>query len=347
MSYRLAFAGTPRFAVPALLALAKAADFEIVGVFSQPDRPAGRGKKPTASAVKSAAESLKLPIFQPEKLDIADLRPLLPLDALIVVAFGQILPESLLQTPRFGSLNLHASLLPRWRGAAPIARAILAGDAETGVAIMQMTAGLDTGPVFVQVPLPIQSDDTAESLEEKLAASGAELLLKTLPLIFTGKITAQAQALAGKSYAKKLQKSEAAISWEKNVLDIDRQVRAFYPYPIAESSFRGNTLRIFKGIPIPAEQTSGKAAEQLDEKLGQKLAEKSDEKNEKVTKKPGQILRVDKSGIQVACGAAGQAIYELQELQLAGGKRLKAWDFAQGQRQNLLGEILGQKAPKA
>ncbi len=322
MSYRLAFAGTPAFAVPALITLSQCPDLAIVGVFTQPDRPAGRGKKLAASAVKIAAETLKLPIFQPEKFSAADLAPLLPLDALIVVAFGQILPENLLQTPRFGSLNLHASLLPRWRGAAPIARAILAGDVETGVAVMQMTAGLDSGPVFAQQPLAIADHDTAESLESKLADSGAALLAETLPLIFNKKITAQAQASEGKSYAKKLQKSEAKISWENNALAIDRQVRAFYPYPIAESAFGATTLRIFSGIPIPAE------------KFGEKPGAD-------VSKKPGQILAVDKSGIQVACGRSAQDSYCLQELQLAGGKRLKAWDFAQGQRQALLGEILG------
>jgi methionyl-tRNA formyltransferase len=309
MSYRLAFAGTPRFAVPALLALAQDPGYTISGVFTQPDRPAGRGKKTTACAVKIAAETLALPVFQPEKLRDADLAPLLPLDALIVVAFGQILPESLLNTPRFGSLNLHASLLPRWRGAAPIARAILAGDRETGVGIMQMTAGLDAGAVFAQVPLPIAAQDTAESLEEKLAAAGAALLLSTLPLIFSGKLSAQAQAPEGICYAKKLKKSEAALDWSQSAQAIDRQVRAFFPYPVAASNLGSHTVRIFRGAVHSLAPTNAP---------------------------PGQILAVDKAGLTVACG---QGSYHIQELQVAGGKRLAAWDFAQGQRQSLIGQI--------
>jgi methionyl-tRNA formyltransferase len=242
---RVAFAGTPDFALPALAALA--AHHQLVGVLTQPDRPSGRGRKLASSAVKIAADALGLPVAQPPTLkddaahaQLAAWQP----DVLVVVAYGLILPRQMLGLPRYGCLNIHASLLPRWRGAAPIQRAILEGDAETGISIMTMDAGLDTGPVLLQRRLAISSTDTGGSLHDALAALGASALIEALQGVAGGTLPGTPQPAAGITYATKIEKAEARIDWQRPAIHIERQVRAFNPWPIAETLLDGEQLRI-------------------------------------------------------------------------------------------------------
>ena len=242
---RVAFAGTPEFALPALAALLKS--HEVVGVLTQPDRPSGRGRRLSASPVKMLAEARRLPLLQPatlrEEAAQAALAAWNP-EVLVVVAYGLILPPAVLGLPRHGCLNIHASLLPRWRGAAPVQRAILAGDELTGVSIMQMDAGLDTGPIVLRNEVSIGADDTAGSLAVTLARVGAEALLEALERIEAGTLAAQPQPAEGVTYAAKIEKSEARIDWSLEAARIDRQVRAFDPWPIAETLLDGERLRI-------------------------------------------------------------------------------------------------------
>ncbi len=242
---RAVFAGTPEFALPALAALRE--HHEVVGVLTQPDRPAGRGRRLTASAVKRAALAARLPLAQPERLRSDAARAELAAwraDVIVVVAYGLILPREILALPRFGCLNIHASLLPRWRGAAPIQRAILAGDAESGVSIMQMEAGLDTGPVLLQRRIAISPDHTAGSLHDALATLGAGALIEALDGLAARTLQAHPQAQAGVIYAAKIEKSEARIDWTRDAVDIERQVRAFNPWPVAETTLDGEPLRL-------------------------------------------------------------------------------------------------------
>ena len=242
---RVAFAGTPPFALPALAALC--AQHDVVGVLTQPDRPSGRGRRLTASAVKQAALELKLPLAQPRTLSSEDSRAELTAwhaEVLVVAAYGLILPLEVLTLPPLGCVNIHASLLPRWRGAAPIERAILAGDAETGVSIMQMDAGLDTGPVLLQRRLGIRSDHTGGSLREELATLGAGALLEALSALDAGTARATPQGETGVTYAARIEKTEARIDWTRDALEIERQVRAFNPRPVAETRLAGEPLRI-------------------------------------------------------------------------------------------------------
>ena len=249
---RIVFAGTPEFAVPPLAAL-RASRHQVVGVLTQPDRPAGRGRKLTTSAVKDFALQQGLPIAQPQTLrsaegreSLADWQP----DVLVVVAYGLILPGEVLSMPRFGCLNIHASLLPRWRGAAPIQRAILAGDEYTGVTLMQMDAGLDTGPMLLQRRVAIGADVDSAALHATLAQVGAEALLETLDGLETGTLAAQPQPSSGVTYAAKIDKAEARIDWQHDAIDIARRVRAFRPWPIAETSQRGEQVRIHEAVVI-------------------------------------------------------------------------------------------------
>lgn len=308
---RIIFAGTPDFAATSLAALL-ASEHQVVAVYSQPDRPAGRGRKLTASPVKQLAVQHDIPVEQPLNFkDPADRQRLAAYqaDVMVVVAYGLILPQSVLDTPKYGCLNIHASLLPRWRGAAPIQRAILAGDSNTGVCIMQMSAGLDTGPVLKRVSLPITEDDTAQTLHDKLAALGADALLSTLANLTTLQTQAEAQNDADTCYAEKLQKAEALIDWQQPAAQIARQIRAFNPWPVAQTQWRGDTLRIWSAQVCP----------------------------ESLAGKPGEIVRVDKHALLVA---TGDGFLRISQLQLPGKRAMTVTDLCNSQTINT-GEQLG------
>lgn len=245
---RIVFAGTPEFSVPALDAL-HGAGFRIPAVYTQPDRPAGRGRTLKSSPVKRRAVALGLPVEQPASLKAAEAAGRLAgygADLMVVVAYGLILPQKVLDTPRLGCLNIHASLLPRWRGAAPIQRAILAGDPETGITIMKMDEGLDTGPVLLRCPLSIGQEETAGHLHDRLAGLGAEAIVSAIHDWTSGQIEPQVQPEQGATYAAKIQKSEAHIDWCLSAEEISRRVRAFNPWPVAETSWDGRQLRIWE-----------------------------------------------------------------------------------------------------
>ena len=249
---RVAFAGTPDFALPALEALLESHD--VVCVLTQPDRPSGRGRRLSASPVKTLAEARQLRLMQPASLRDEAAQAALAAhepEVLVVVAYGLILPPAVLGLPRLGCLNIHASLLPRWRGAAPVQRAILAGDGTTGVTIMQMDAGLDTGAVLLAREIGIGPDDTGGSLAAALARLGAGLLLEALDGIRQGTLAAKPQPAEGVTYAAKIDKSEARIDWSHDAASIERQVRAFDPWPIAETTLDGQRLRIHSAVKMP------------------------------------------------------------------------------------------------
>ena len=254
MTLRVAFAGTPDFALPAFHALVGSRHV-VVGVLTQPDRPKGRGRQLASSPVKLAAQRSGVPLSQPVTLkteaDRADLAAW-QADVLVVVAYGLILPRAALELPRLGCVNIHASLLPRWRGAAPIQRAILAGDAQTGVSIMRMDVGLDTGPVFLERPVAIAPDETGGSLHDRLAAEGGSAVLHVLDQLSTNSARLTPQREDGVTYASKIEKSEALIDWGRDAVDIERQVRAFNPWPIAETRLDGEQLRIYAARVIDA-----------------------------------------------------------------------------------------------
>jgi methionyl-tRNA formyltransferase len=297
---RVAFAGTPEFALPALRALASS-PHALVGVLTQPDRPSGRGRRVLPSPVKLAAQSYGLPVSQPASLrsdePLAALRAWRP-DALVVVAYGLLLPPAVLELPRFGCINIHASLLPRWRGAAPVARAILAGDTETGVTIMSMDAGLDTGPILLERSLPIDRAATTGSLQQALATLGAAALLEVLEDLAAGRARPRPQPAAAATYAPKVQKAEALIDWRASASVIERQIRAFNPWPIAETRWEGEPLRIHAGA---ADATVAEMRE------------------------PGTVIGVEREAIWVACGEGRLAITELQR---PGRRQLPAGEFA-------------------
>ncbi|HEY5763836.1 MAG TPA: methionyl-tRNA formyltransferase [Rhodocyclaceae bacterium] len=299
---KIVFAGTPVFAVPSLRALVDAGH-EVSLVLTQPDRPAGRGLRLQASPVKEAAQAFDLPILQPPTLKDAAIQARLAeekADAMVVVAYGLILPKVVLDQPRHGCLNVHASLLPRWRGAAPIQRALLAGDSETGVSIMAMDAGLDTGAVYRRRHLPISASDTAATLHDRLASLGAEALIETLANLNAGTATAQAQPVAGVTYAAKIDKAEAQLDWQRSAIEIGRSIRAFDPFPGALTRLDGAPCKIWAARPI--DLVDARAA-------------------------PGEVLAVDGEGITVACGS-GRLL--LTSLQRAGGRRLATKDFIAG-----------------
>jgi methionyl-tRNA formyltransferase len=301
---RVAFAGTPEFASHALAAL-HAAGHNIVLVLTQPDRPAGRGMKLQASAVKQQALALGAPVIQPRSLRLdgkypedaalaqAALREAAP-DVMVVAAYGLILPTWVLTAPPLGCINIHGSVLPRWRGAAPIHRAIEAGDLETGITIMQMDAGLDTGPMLLVQTEPIHPDDTTASLQTRLTALGAGLVVQALADL--PRLQAAPQAQAGATYAHKIEKSEAAIDWQQSAAAIERRLRAFDPFPGCTASFGEYGLKVWKGRVVA---DSGA---------------------------PGQVLRASVEGWVVACG---EHALELLEVQAAGGKRVPASVFVQ------------------
>ncbi len=306
---RLGFAGTPQFAVAALDALARSRHTLAV-VFTKPDRPAGRGQAVQASPVKQRAAALGIPVLQPVTFKAPEAQNALrqfAVDALVVVAYGLILPAGVLAVPRLGCFNIHASLLPRWRGAAPIHRALLAGDATTGITIMRMEAGLDTGPMLAVRTLPIAPDDTAGSLHDRLALLGGELVVETLDSLAAGTAEAVPQPAVGVTYADKINKAEAHIDWNSDALEVVRQVRAFNPWPIAESRLEGVQLRVWEAELAP--HVTGDAPAGL---------------ADAAAVVPGTVLAATNAGIDVACGGG---VVRILKLQLAGRRPLAAGEF--------------------
>lgn len=259
----IVFMGTPDFALPILNALIE--HHTVSGVVTQPDRPAGRKRQMQPSPIKKLALAHDIPVFQPEKIRreeaIEALKQWQP-DVYVVAAFGQILPQTVLDIPPHGSINVHASLLPRWRGAAPIHAAIRAGDSETGITIMKMDAGLDTGPILTQRALPIAPDETGQSLHDKLAALGADLLINTLPGYLAGQITPQPQVDAQATYAPTIRKEEGQIDWTQDATVIERLIRAFTPWPGTYTTWQGQTLKILAADTRPGNAQPGAVIEQ-------------------------------------------------------------------------------------
>ena len=295
---RIVFAGTPDFAVPSLRAAHRRQD--VVAVYTQPDRPAGRGRALTASPVKRAALEYGIPVLQPATLKSQvsrdALRALEP-DVMVVVAYGLILPQKILDIPRFGCWNVHASLLPRWRGAAPIQRAIEAGDTETGVCLMHMEAGLDTGPVLLSQTHPIGATDTGGHLHDALSELGARVLADGLGLLRAGiRPIGTPQSTQGLAYAHKIDKAEAKLDWSQPATVLANRVRAFEPWPVAEAQLAGERLRIHGAVALPLDH--GRA--------------------------PGTVLHAGREGIDIACGSGALRIRTLQR---EGGKTITAADF--------------------
>lgn len=297
---RVLFAGTPDFAVPALRALIDAGHAPLA-VFTQPDRPAGRGRKLQASPVKVCALEHGLTVRQPETLrdpaawsELEDFRP----DLMIVTAYGQILPQEVLDIPRLGCWNIHASLLPRWRGAAPIQRALLAGDHETGICIMHMEAGLDTGPVYLRRQLPIAGDDTGGSLHDQLAELGADALMTCIDQLLEGTLPKpEPQDDAQATYARKLDKAEAQIDWTRPAEELERLVRAFNPWPVAWCELEGERVRVWSAAMIGQGRALGP---------------------------PGRVLAADDAGIDICAVSGGLRLLEVQR---PGGRRLPVAEF--------------------
>lgn len=296
---RIVFAGTPQFSVPCLEAC-RASGAQVVAVYTQPDRPAGRGRKLAPSPVKQAALAAALPVEQPESLKSPEAQATLAgyaPDLLVVVAYGLILPRKVLAIPRLGCWNVHASLLPRWRGAAPIQRAILAGDAESGVDLMRMEAGLDTGPVLLEKRTPIGPDDTGGTLHDRLSGLGEEVLAEGLYRTLAGEVLAATpQPAEGVTYAHKLDKAEAKLDFGRPAIELERTVRAFDPWPVAESTIAGEAVRIWAAQAIDRRHDAA----------------------------PGSVLAASRDGIELACGVG---VLRVTSLQRAGGKRISAADY--------------------
>lgn len=314
---RVVFGGTPDFAAHHLDALI-AAGCQLVGVFTQPDRPAGRGKKLTPSPVKELAQGHGLPVFQPASLKDPDAQRLLTdlaPDLFVVVAYGLLLPRAVLDIPRHGCINVHASLLPRWRGAAPIQRAIEAGDSLTGITIMGMDVGLDTGDMLRKVSCPIAADDTGGSLHDKLAALGPPALLATIADIARGETHPEKQDDSLATYAAKISKQEAEIDWRGDAIVIDRRIRAFNPFPVAYTLLAGEPLRIWRAAPVTTDHSAA----------------------------PGTLLAVNDDSVTLACG---HGALRLLEVQLPGKKRMPMAELLRGNpRLFAPGQRLGSNAP--
>ncbi|EEX35263.1 MULTISPECIES: methionyl-tRNA formyltransferase [Vibrio] len=295
---KIVFAGTPDFAARHLAALLSS-EHEVIAVYTQPDRPAGRGKKLTASPVKNIALEHDIPVYQPEnfksddaKQELADLNA----DLMVVVAYGLLLPQAVLDTPKLGCINVHGSILPRWRGAAPIQRSIWAGDQETGVTIMQMDIGLDTGDMLKIATLPIEATDTSASMYEKLAGLGPQALVECLADIADGKASPEKQDDELANYAKKLSKEEARINWNDDAEHIERCVRAFNPWPMSHFEAADNSIKVWQSR-VDVQTT---------------------------TEAPGTILQADKTGIYIA---TGKHVLVLEQLQVPGKKAMPVQDI--------------------
>jgi len=310
-SLRLVFAGTPEFAAVHLQALIDSG-YPIAAVYTQPDRPAGRGQKVAMSPVKQLALAHGIPVEQPPtprdpaaQATLAALEP----DLLVVVAYGLILPQAVLDIPQLGCINSHASLLPRWRGAAPIQRALEAGDAESGVTVMRMEAGLDTGPMLRKVATPLTAEDTGGSLHDRLAALGAAAVVQALPGLADGSLAGEIQDDALATYAHKLNKDEARLDWERPAAELERRIRAFDPWPLCHTALAGEPLKIWR-----AELADGHGV-------------------------PGMVLDADRSGLLIACG---EGALRLTRLQLPGGKPLAFADLYNARRERFApGQVLG------
>ena len=296
---RIIFAGTPDFSVPPLQALLES-EHQVIAVYTQPDRPAGRGRKLSPSPVKELALAACLPVYQPLNFkgepDLVALESL-GADLMVVVAYGLLLPQRVLDAPRLGCINIHASLLPRWRGAAPIQRAIAAGDRESGITIMQMEAGLDTGPMHLIRPCPIEERETGATLHDKLSALGAMALMDSLPAIEAGTSHPQVQDDTGAIYARKLKKEESLIDWRQPATEIDRLVRAFNPWPVAQTPCGDSMLRIWDAVPLQAETAPSLA---------------------------GSVIAAGPAGIDVV---TGQGLLRITRLQMPGKRVMDAADF--------------------
>ncbi|HUH89209.1 MAG TPA: methionyl-tRNA formyltransferase [Lysobacter sp.] len=305
---RIVFAGTPEFAVPSLRAAAQRN--EVVAVYTQPDRPAGRGRGLTPSPVKREAVARGIEVVQPENFKSAASREALAAlkpDLLVVVAYGLILPQSVLDIPTQGCWNVHASLLPRWRGAAPIQRAIQANDTRTGVCLMKMERGLDTGPVVLSLALDIGSEETGGQLHDRLAALGAQVLADGLGLLRAGiRPIPQPQPEDGVTYAHKLDKAEARLDWSRPALELANKVRAFNPWPMAEAQVAGERLRLHSAVALPLSHDA----------------------------EPGTLLAAGRDGLDVACG---EGALRIRVLQRDGGKAITAADYLNGRRDLLVG----------
>ena len=322
-SLRVVFAGTPDFAAISLAALFES-NHQIVGVFTQPDRPAGRGRKMLAGPVKQLALDNQLPVYQPTSLKTADSQATLAAlkaDVMVVVAYGLLLPQAVLDIPRLGCINVHGSLLPRWRGAAPVQRAIEAGDSESGVAIMQMDAGLDTGAVFSEARTPITPMTTGGELHDTLAKLGATLLVDTLDALASGEATATPQPETGVTYAAKLTKAEAELDFTQPAAVLAARIRAFNPWPVAWCAAEDKRLRLWMA-------TDGHHADQ--------------------PSVPGTLLDHGVDHLRVACGADGQQVLNIYQAQLPGGKALSARELLNARHALLTpGTHLGQPLPGA
>ena len=315
---RIVFAGTPEFAAEHLKALLNS-PYQVVAVYTQPDRPAGRGQKLMPSPVKQLALQHEIAVYQPQTLrdpaaqaELAALKP----DLLVVVAYGLILPQVVLDIPRLGCINSHASLLPRWRGAAPIQRAIQAGNAESGVTVMQMEAGLDTGPMLLKVSTPISADDTGGSLHDRLAELGPPAVLQAIDGLAAGSLRGEVQDDSLATYAHKLNKDEALLDWSRPAVELERLIRAFNPWPICHSSLNGAPLKVL-AAQLVTEPGAGRGA-------------------------PGEILAASKGGLTVACA---DGALRLTRLQLPGGKALNFADLFNSRREQFaVGSLLGASA---
>ncbi len=310
---RIVFMGTPEFSIPTLSGLVQS-EYEIAAVYTQPDRPAGRSRGMACPPVKAFAQNVSLPVFQPQSLrnkyEVQQLANHAP-DLLVVVAFGLILPSDVLKIPKFGCLNIHPSLLPRYRGPSPVTSAILAGDEETGVTIMLMNEGIDSGPILAQQSVTIDPQDTAGSLQDRLSTVGADLLLRTLPEWIEQKLVPVRQNNERASYTQTIRKQDGRLDWQLSAVELDRRVRAYYPWPGCHTYWRGKILKVLKAVPLPASKPV----------------------------EPGLVVELSDDVASVGVGTSN-GILGLLTIQFEGKRALAAQDFLRGQAQ-FIGQMLG------